>query len=35
LCPSFYRAEVIRNPELHERLLDGLRGFVLRWLQPA
>ncbi|MBI3526850.1 MAG: indolepyruvate ferredoxin oxidoreductase subunit alpha [Betaproteobacteria bacterium] len=35
LCPSFYRAEVIRNPKLHERLLDGLRGLVLRWLQTA
>jgi indolepyruvate ferredoxin oxidoreductase alpha subunit len=35
LCPSFYRAEVIRNPRLHERLLDGLRGSILRWLQAA
>jgi len=35
LCPSFYRAEVIRNPRLHERILDGVRGTVLRWLQPA
>ena len=35
LCPSFYRAEVVRNPKLHERLLDGLRGSVLRWLQAA
>ncbi|MEO8004560.1 MAG: indolepyruvate ferredoxin oxidoreductase subunit alpha [Betaproteobacteria bacterium] len=35
LCPSFYRAEIIRNPKLHERLLDGLRGTVLRWFQPA
>jgi len=35
LCPSFYRAEVIRNPHLHERMLDGLRGTVLRWLQAA
>ena len=35
LCPSFYRAEVIRNPKTHERLLDGLRGSVLRWLQAA
>ncbi len=35
LCPSFYRAEVIRNPKLHERLLDGLRGSMLRWLQAA
>jgi indolepyruvate ferredoxin oxidoreductase alpha subunit len=35
LCPSFYRAEVIRNPKLHERILDGLRGCVVRWLRPA
>ena len=35
LCPSFYRAEVIRNPKWHERALAGLRGSVLRWLQPA
>ena len=35
LCPSFYRAEVIRNPKWHERLLDGLRGSVLRRLQAA
>ncbi|HWA14148.1 MAG TPA: indolepyruvate ferredoxin oxidoreductase subunit alpha [Burkholderiales bacterium] len=35
LCPSFYRAEVIRNPRPLERLVHGLRGAVLRWLQPA
>jgi indolepyruvate ferredoxin oxidoreductase alpha subunit len=35
LCPSFYRAEVIRNPRLHERILDGVRGTVVRWLQAA
>ncbi len=35
LCPSFYRAEIIQNPRWHERLADGLRQFVLRWLQPA
>jgi len=35
LCPSFYRAEVIRNPRLHERFVDGVRGTLLRWLQPA
>jgi indolepyruvate ferredoxin oxidoreductase alpha subunit len=35
LCPSFYRAEVIRNPKLHERLLEGLRASALRWLQAA
>jgi indolepyruvate ferredoxin oxidoreductase alpha subunit len=35
LCPSFYRAEVIRHPRWHERLLAGLRQTALRWLQPA
>ncbi len=35
LCPSFYRAEVIRNPRLHERLIDTVRGIVLRLVQPA
>ncbi|HXF16971.1 MAG TPA: indolepyruvate ferredoxin oxidoreductase subunit alpha [Burkholderiales bacterium] len=35
LCPSFYRAEVIRNPRLHERVVAGLRSAVLRWMQPA
>ena len=35
LCPSFYRAEVIRNPRLYERLLDGLRGSVRHWFQAA
>jgi indolepyruvate ferredoxin oxidoreductase alpha subunit len=35
LCPSFYRAEVIRNPRWHERLIGSLRAGVLRLLQPA
>ncbi|MBC8008006.1 MAG: indolepyruvate ferredoxin oxidoreductase subunit alpha [Prolixibacteraceae bacterium] len=35
LCPSFYRAEVIRNPRLYERMLDGLRGSVRHWFQAA
>ena len=35
LCPSFYRAEIIQNPRWHERIVDGLRQVVLRWLQPA
>jgi indolepyruvate ferredoxin oxidoreductase alpha subunit len=35
LCPSFYRAEVIRNPKWHERLLAAVRQTTLRWLQPA
>ncbi len=33
LCPSFYRAEVVRNPRLHERMLAGLRQKVVSWLQ--
>jgi indolepyruvate ferredoxin oxidoreductase alpha subunit len=35
LCPSFYRAEVVRNPKWHERALDGVRRSVFRLLQPA
>jgi indolepyruvate ferredoxin oxidoreductase alpha subunit len=35
LCPSFYRAEIIRNARAPERLLHALRGAVIRWLQPA
>jgi indolepyruvate ferredoxin oxidoreductase alpha subunit len=35
LCPSFYRAELVRNPRWHERWLDGLRASVRRALQPA
>jgi len=35
LCPSFYRAEIIRNPRVHERVVAGLRNAVLRWVQPA
>ena len=35
LCPSFYRAEIIRHPRWHERLMAQLRSGVLRLLQPA
>jgi indolepyruvate ferredoxin oxidoreductase alpha subunit len=35
LCPSFYRAEVIRNPRPLERLVNAVRGALLRWIQPA
>ena len=35
LCPSFYRAEVIRNPGLHERMIGALRCAILRRLQSA
>jgi indolepyruvate ferredoxin oxidoreductase alpha subunit len=32
LCPSFYRAEVIRNPSWRDRLLFGVRSRVIGWL---
>lgn len=35
LCPSFYRAEIIQNPRWHERLVNAVRQFVVRCLQPA
>jgi indolepyruvate ferredoxin oxidoreductase alpha subunit len=35
LCPSFYRAEVIRNPAWHERLLARLRASLTAVLRPA
>lgn len=35
LCPSFYRAEVVSNPGVFERLLARLRQGVIGLLQPA
>jgi indolepyruvate ferredoxin oxidoreductase alpha subunit len=35
LCPSFYRAEIVRNPRWHERLVAALRRVTVRALQPA
>lgn len=35
LCPSFYRAEVVRNPRWHERLLARWRETATAWLRPA
>jgi indolepyruvate ferredoxin oxidoreductase alpha subunit len=35
LCPSFYRAEIVTNPKWHERLLDALRGRVVRAMERA
>ena len=35
LCPSFYRAEVIRHPAWHERLLARVRAAVTGALRPA
>ncbi len=32
LCPSFYRAEVIQNPNWRDRLTAGVRGAVRRML---
>jgi indolepyruvate ferredoxin oxidoreductase alpha subunit len=35
LCPSFYRAERVKNPRWHERLREGVRAAARRVLQPA
>jgi indolepyruvate ferredoxin oxidoreductase alpha subunit len=35
LCPSFYRAEVVQNAGLWERLFERLRSRWVRALQPA
>ena len=35
LCPSFYRAEVVRNPGRWERFVADLRETVSGWLRPA
>jgi indolepyruvate ferredoxin oxidoreductase alpha subunit len=31
LCPSFYRAEIIRNPNIWDRTLDRMRRTVIGW----
>ena len=35
LCPSFYRAEIVQNPKLTERLFGRLQQAITRFLQPA
>src|SRR5512132_2815310 len=35
LCPSFYRAEVIQNPDWRDRVAAAVRGAAARLLQPA
>jgi indolepyruvate ferredoxin oxidoreductase alpha subunit len=35
LCPSFYRAEIVQNPNAWDRFVDRLRGALIGWLQPA
>jgi indolepyruvate ferredoxin oxidoreductase alpha subunit len=34
LCPSFYRAEVIRNPGWWDRVLHRVRRAVIGWFMP-
>ncbi|MET0629665.1 MAG: indolepyruvate ferredoxin oxidoreductase subunit alpha [Xanthobacteraceae bacterium] len=34
LCPSFYRAEIIRNPSWWDRALHRVRRTVIGWLSP-
>jgi indolepyruvate ferredoxin oxidoreductase alpha subunit len=31
LCPSFYRAEVIRNPNWYDRTLHRARQTIIGW----
>ncbi len=33
LCPSFYRADVVHNPNAMDRFLDRIRTHVIGWLQ--
>jgi len=33
LCPSFYKAEVLFNPDFFDRLLWKLRQGFIGWLQ--
>jgi len=35
LCPSFYRGEVVHNPNAFDRMMAKMRGAVVRLLQPA
>jgi indolepyruvate ferredoxin oxidoreductase alpha subunit len=35
LCPSFFRAEIVQNPNAWDRFLGGLRKTIIGWLQPA
>jgi indolepyruvate ferredoxin oxidoreductase, alpha subunit len=32
LCPSFYRADIVTNPNWRDRTLATMRGRVIRWL---
>jgi indolepyruvate ferredoxin oxidoreductase alpha subunit len=34
LCPSFYRAEIVRNPSWWDRALHRIRRTVIGWMAP-
>src|SRR5882757_362909 len=34
LCPSFFRAEIVQNPNFLDRFAARLRNTVIGWLQP-
>ena len=33
LCPSFYKGQIVFNPNLFDRMLFGVRSSVINWLQ--
>jgi indolepyruvate ferredoxin oxidoreductase alpha subunit len=35
LCPSFFRAEIVQNPNAWDRIVERLRNSVISRLQPA
>src|SRR5436853_4045785 len=35
LCPSFFRAEIVQNPNVLDRFAARLRNTVIGWLQPT
>jgi indolepyruvate ferredoxin oxidoreductase alpha subunit len=35
LCPSFFRAEIVQNPGVWDRMIAGIRNTLIGWLQPA
>jgi indolepyruvate ferredoxin oxidoreductase alpha subunit len=35
LCPSFFRAEIVQNPNPWDRIVERLRGAIIGWIQPA
>jgi indolepyruvate ferredoxin oxidoreductase, alpha subunit len=35
LCPSFYKADVVQNPTLGERMLARIRAFVIERLASS